>query len=328
MKKTLVALAVMAVAGSANAGIELYNKDGVTVNMHGDMEVRYKKAKTEDAELQQEIDDADFGFDTRYAINDATQVGFYWEFSAIDSDKAEGKAGYGDAYVGFYNDQLGTLKIGKLATQLDDAGVGSDYLFGITSFVNDADFSGDEAIRYDLDKGAFYFGLGLVQDKHDNKKLGKDGSYVDVKAGYRVADFDFTGFFAQANFKKETTKDGAVVISSGDKESLMALEARYAGIDSVNLEAGYYSVKNSPETGDSTTDNTIALAADYTMEAWKFAGGFSTTNFGADGVDDKNAWFVNAGYGIAPSTTVYAEVGGDNGDKSETGYGVGIKASF
>ncbi|MDP2570845.1 porin [Vibrio penaeicida] len=319
MKKTLVALAVMAVAGSANAGIELYNKDGVTVNLKGDMEVRYKKAKTDGAELQQEIDDADFGFDTRYAVNDATQVGFYWEFSAIDGDKAEGKAGYGDAYVGFYNDQLGTLKVGKLATQLDDAGVGSDYLFGVTSFVDATDVSGDEAIRYDLDKGAFYFGFGLMQDKHNNKGLGEDGSLVDLKLGYRVADFDFTGFFGQAKFKGHATKD---------KQSLAALEARYSGIDNVGLEAGYYSVSSTPLAGDKSTDNSFAVAADYSMDAWKFAGGFSITQYDADGKDDLNTWFVNAGYGIAPSTTAYVEIGGDNADSSEVGYGVGIKASF
>ncbi|CCO48328.1 putative OMPH_PHOPR Porin-like protein H [Vibrio nigripulchritudo SOn1] len=321
MKKTLVALAVMAVAGSANAGIELYNKDGITVNMKGDVEVRYKKAKTKDAELQQEIDDADFGFDTRYAVNDATQVGFYWEFSAIENDRADtGKADYGDVYVGFYNDQLGTLKVGKLATQLDDAGVGSDHLFGVNSFVDAADVAGDEAIRYDLDKGDFYFGFGLMQDKHNNKGLGEDGSLVDLKVGYRgLKDFDFTGFFGQAKFKGHATKD---------KQSLAALEARYSGIENVGLEAGFYSVSSTPLTGDKNTDNTFALAADYAMNDWTFAGGFSSTQYDAEGKDNLNTWFVNAGYGIAPSTTAYVEIGGDNDDANEVGYGVGIKASF
>jgi predicted porin len=80
MKKTLVALAVLA-AGSAQAGIELYNQDKVTVSMTGDVEVVYLKKTDEGADFVQEIQDADFGFDTRYAVNDDLQIGAYWEFS-------------------------------------------------------------------------------------------------------------------------------------------------------------------------------------------------------------------------------------------------------
>ena len=41
MKKTLLALAVMTAAGSANAAIEIYNQDGVSVGLKGDIEVVY-----------------------------------------------------------------------------------------------------------------------------------------------------------------------------------------------------------------------------------------------------------------------------------------------
>ncbi|MDN3683504.1 hypothetical protein QW180_02450 [Vibrio sinaloensis] len=169
-KKTLVALSVLMAATSAQA-IELYNQDGVTVDLAGDVEIRYKKGTAEDSELKQEIDDADFGFDTRYAVNDDLQIGAYLEFSGDNSDRATGDTSVGNVYVGFYHNEFGTLKVGKLDTQLDDAGIGSDYLFGVQSFFADADFGGEEAVRYDLDKGNFYFGLGLIQDKHNEKKL-------------------------------------------------------------------------------------------------------------------------------------------------------------
>ncbi|SON49055.1 porin [Vibrio tapetis] len=320
MKKTLVALAVMVAAGSANAGIELYNKDGVTVNVKSDFEVRYKKGTNDGDELKQEIDDAEFGFDTRYAMDDSTQVGFYMEFTGVEKDRAASKAGVKNVYVGFYNDQFGSFKVGKLDTVLDDAGVGSDYLFGVNSFVKQMDFNSDEAIRYDLDKGNFYASFALTQDKHETKLLGKDGRYFDLKAGYRVADFDFTAFLGQAKFEK-----GAI---AGVKETLGALEGVYKGVENVTLEAGYYMAKTSPKTGSDKTDNTMALAADYTMNAWKFATGFSVTNYDDSSKDKLNKWFLNAGYTIAPSTTTYVEIGGNNGDKQEVGYGVGIKASF
>ncbi|MGR5456496.1 porin, partial [Vibrio alfacsensis] len=79
MKKTLVALAVLA-AGSAQAGIEIYNENKVTVNLKGDIEVVYKRGYEDNATTKQEIQDADFGFDVRYAINNDLQFGAYWEF--------------------------------------------------------------------------------------------------------------------------------------------------------------------------------------------------------------------------------------------------------
>ena len=318
MKKTLVALSVLMAATSAQA-IELYNQDGVTVDLTGDVEVRYKKSTTEDAELKQEIDDADFGFDTRYAVNDELQVGAFLEFSGDNSDRATGDTSVGNVYFGFYSTQYGTLKIGKLDTQLDDAGIGSDYLFGVQSFFQDADFGGDEAVRYDLDKGNFYLGLGIMQDKHNDKKIGEDGSYFDLKAGVRVADFDFTAFYGNADLQGS----GMDV-----EESIMALEARFAGIENVNLEAGYYRTDNDPAGSGSENTDTFAIAADYTMGKTSFAGGVSNTSYSKDGVDSHVDWFLNTGYGIAPNTTVYAEIGGTSEDGKETGYGVGIKASF
>ncbi|MEC7941520.1 MAG: porin, partial [Pseudomonadota bacterium] len=141
MKKTLLALAVMTAAGSAQA-IELYNQDGVSVNLTGDVEIRYKQAIGDNQDLKQEIDDADFGFDTRYDVNNDLQIGAYLEFSGDNNDRATGNSSVGNVYFGFYHNEFGTLKVGKLDTQLDDAGIGSDYLFGVSSFFKDADFGG------------------------------------------------------------------------------------------------------------------------------------------------------------------------------------------
>ncbi|WP_050796259.1 porin [Vibrio sinaloensis] len=303
--------------------MELYNQDGVTVDLTGDVEIRYKKSLAEDSELKQEIDDADFGFDTRYAVNDDLQVGAFLEFSGDNSDRATGNTSVGNVYFGFYHNEFGTLKVGKLDTQLDDAGIGSDYLFGVQSFFQDADFGGEEAVRYDLDKGNFYFGLGLIQDKHNAKAIGEDGRFFDLKVGARVADFDFTAFYGNADL--QGTKDGNALDA---KESIMALEARFAGIEDLNLEAGYYRTDNDPKAGDKENTDTFAIAADYTMGKVSFAGGVSNTSYSKDGVDSHSDWFLNTGYGIAPNTTVYAEVGGTSEDGKETGYGVGIKASF
>jgi predicted porin len=338
MKKTLLALAVMTAAGSAQA-VELYNQDGATVNLGGDIEVRYKKGteKAKGDEFKQEIDDSDLNFDIRYELNDNLSVGGYWELNDLATKDGSG----GDAYVSLISADLGTLKVGKTATQLDDAGIGSDYLFGVQSAVNAADFSGDEVIRYDIDKETFYAGVALMQDKANADKLGKDGSFADFKVGARVADFDLSAFYGVASLRGETTKDeektndaGVVtktreVTAHNEDHSTLVLQATFSGVENLNLQAGYYLVdidkKMAADTDYDTT--TFAIAADYTMDKVTFAGGYSSTDF-SNNSEDHSDWFVNAGYSVAPNTTVYAEVGGNDKKDSQTGFGVGVKSSF
>ncbi|SEG29013.1 porin [Vibrio hangzhouensis] len=316
MKKTLVALAVLASAGSAQA-IELYNQDKVTVNMTGDVEVVYLKDRVKDAELTQEIQDADFGFDTRYQVNDDLQIGAFWEFSGDG-----GVADTGDVYMAFYSQSLGSIKFGKTATALDDAGIGSDYQFGISSFFqNGTPFSGDEAIRYDLDKGTFYVSAAFLQDRNGNNGLGNDGTFFDAKAGFRVADFDFTGFVGKASFKEE----GAAF--DGQEETLYALEARWGGVENLNLAAGWYRVDGDTAGADVASD-TFGISADYTFNAIKFAAGYSNSSNDVANSEDLNSWYLNAGYSLAPSTTAYVEVGGDDATDNELGYAIGLKAEF
>ena len=315
MKKTLLALAVVTAAGSAQA-IELYNQDGATVNLGGDIEVRYVEKTEKGDEFKQEIDDSDLNFDIRYELNDNMSVGGYWELNDLATKDGKG----GDAYVSLISSDLGTLKVGKTATQLDDSGIGSDYLFGIKSLVDSADFSGDEVIRYDLDKGTFYAGVALMQDKANADALGKNGSFADFKVGARVADFDFSAFYGAAKLR------GA---DHNEDETLLALQTTFSGVENLNLQAGYYlsDQKLKSVTNANYDVTTLAIAADYTIEKVTFAAGYSSTDF-SNANSDHSDWFVNAGYSVAPNTTVYAEVGGNDKKDSQTGFGVGVKSSF
>ncbi|MBD1565473.1 porin [Vibrio sp. SA48] len=333
MKKTLLALAVMAAAGSAQAGIEVYNNEGVTVNLKGDIEVVYVQAIAENSEFKQEIQDADFGFDVRYAINDDLQFGGYWEFDGASSDVTKGTsktANVGDAYVALYSQSMGSIKVGRTCGALDDAGVGSDYQFGADSFFsNGSSFCSDEMIRYDLDKGMFYGTIAYAQDKNENLKaevngvkdvlaIGKDGSYIDAKLGLRVADFDFTVSYGDA--------DAAAIKAD---ESLLALEARYAGIENTNLAVAYYTIDGDmANPGTDVKRDNIYLTADYTFEKWLFAVGYNMASTDVVNSKDVDTWFVNAGYALAPNTTAYVEVGGNDADNTDTGVALGVKASF
>ena len=66
------------------------------------------------------------------------------------------------------------------------------------------------------------------------------------------------------------------------------------------------------------------------MGKWTFGAGYSTASH--DDKDlDVDKWFVNAGYGIAPNTTVYAEFAGQDKDiasETDTALAIGVKAEF
>ncbi|MGR5360978.1 porin [Vibrio mediterranei] len=347
MKKTLVALSVLAAAGSAQA-IEIYNQDKVSVNLTGDIEVVYLKGVEDGSEFQQEIQDADFGFDTRYAINDDLQFGGFWEFKGSSTDPKTG-----NVYVALYSNTVGSIKFGRLDSMLDDAGIGSDYQFGINSFFsNGSPFGADESVRYDIDKGNFYGGVAYKQDKNKNAGLGEDGHMVDAKVGARVADFDFTGFYGQADFKGAGADVSDLPLVTGEgKETFWALEGRWSGVENLNLALGYYNIKLDPKATEALTQQTYGLAADYTIGKVIIAAGVSQSDYdkalavsstSTDTWDKQTNWYLNAGYALAPGATAYVEVGANDGrtyavdstnstftsTKNGTGVAVGIKAAF
>ncbi|NIY91561.1 porin [Vibrio diazotrophicus] len=313
MKKTLLALAVLAAAGSAQAGIELYNQDGVSVNLKGDIEITYQNSTTSSS-MSQQIEDADFGFDVRYAVNDQVSLGAMWEFDGSESNNSVDTKN-GDNYIAVYTKDFGSVRLGRTCTAIDDIGIGNDYQFGIDSFFSSDTFEcQDEAVRYDYDNGMFYATLGYVQNKLGEDATtpgnggtdilanqGSEGDYVDGYVGARFAGFDVKVAVADYDNDAEAAADS---VSS----SLFGLEAAFGGIENLNLSAGYYAADRAH--GDDNLDNkTWALAADYTMGKMVFGTGYSASDY--DSADaESTRWFVNAGYTVAPSTTVYVEFAG------------------
>jgi predicted porin len=329
MKKTLVALSVLMAASSAQA-IEIYNQDKVSVSLAGDIEVVYVKGTDDGSEFEQEIQDADFGFDVRYQVNDNLQFGGYWEFDGASSDVTDGKDTYaqsGDAYVAFYTTNGGSIKFGRTCGALDDAGVGADYQFGVTSFFNnDSDFCADEMVRYDYDNGSFYATAALAQDKKNVDSLGEDGFYYDLKLGGRVAGFEITGYYGSAELENRIDSDTNAALPNQD-DTLLALELRFGQVENLNIELGYYDIEADTEGASKVDSSSIALGVDYTIDMVTVAGGYSITD-SDNAASEVDSWFVNAGWGFAPNTTAYVEIGGNDADNSETGVAVGVKASF
>jgi predicted porin len=338
MKKTLVALAVLTAASSAQAFV-VYDQDKITVDLKGDIEVQYASSFAHSS-MKQEIEDADFGFDVRYMINDEWTVGGYWEFNgSTDTNATNAEAG--DTFVAAYSKSYGSLKVGRLCTAIDDAGTGSDEVFGLKSFFSNTSPCEDEAIRYDYDNGQFYTTLGFVQDKHETHDLTGDSNYFDARLGARFGEgFDASVFVASGEVNKANDAATEVLVTD---DSLLGLELVFTGIENVKLEAGYYTTEQEVNTvtasalgytvGDKEESDTIAVAAGYKMGLYGINAGYSTTdrtnNVDASVVDQSN-YFINATYSVAPTAKLYIEVGGQDkdGQDNDTALAIGAEASF
>ncbi|UZD16876.1 porin [Gallibacterium anatis] len=150
MKKTLVALAVAAVAAtSANAAV-VYNQDGTKVEVGGQFRVLLTKNSGERADLKNpgsrvEIK-ASQDLGNGFSALAATQLRFSARDEAGDEKQDFNDIEAYNVYAGFAQDQIGTLTFGKQNTNQDDLGI-SDYTYDL----------GDVKMTHNHDKKAAKF---------------------------------------------------------------------------------------------------------------------------------------------------------------------------
>ena len=133
MKKTILAVAVTLAATSVNAA-EIYNKDGVKLDLGGAAEVQYKKERGENAENKFRLDDGDLFATTTVKLDDElTAIGkaaFKFEKTNVEND---------ELYVGLQHSKFGTFTAGRQSTTFDGAGISNDIEFGIKFFDDEVD---------------------------------------------------------------------------------------------------------------------------------------------------------------------------------------------
>ena len=326
MKKTLLALAVLT-AGSANAGINLYDANGVKVDLSGATEVQYREDydPSKDAELR--IDDADLAINTTVAISEQLNVvaGTAFEYEDGDVRNDELWAGFGGDF--------GTLTFGRQYLISDDSGVGKDYELGSES-VDFVQTNGNEVIKYVYDNGTFYFGAshdlkdsGDVVDKDGNVFANDDTSITDARIGYRVAGLDARVYYYTGDHVAGTTfdKDGYVDVDGYN------VEAEY-GFGSVGLAASFGQVKYKNAYGvDLLRANVYQIAADYTIDKTTFAIGYNNYDR-RDESGDNYAVYANVTQQLHSNVKVYAEIGNTDakfdGRDADFGYVAGMEVKF
>ncbi|WP_028869175.1 porin [Psychromonas arctica] len=304
MKKTILATIVTSLfAATAAHSATVYDANGTTFEVYGDVEVQAKKGTADNSSKVINIDDSDFGFKAGYDIgHGVTAIGVV----EVDGENDDEQLAMDDAYVGLSSAQWGTLTVGQQVTIADDQGIGNDYEFGIDNSSQSYE-DGKQVVKYTLDKGNYYGGISYLV----NEKTASDNvDSLDAKLGARFGGLDLTVYYGNAD--KGTY----------DSESVV-LEARYA-FEDLELAASASSTDN----GSNADATSFGLAAVYTVDKMAYSAAWSLVDTDSSGVDDVNKYFVNAAYSFNSNVTAYVELAGDDTDDSEIGYAAGMAVTF
>lgn len=307
MKKSLIALAVLSAAGSANAA-EIYAMDGMTLDFSGEAEVQVIQSQTPDSDVAVNIETATLTADANYEIGEEMAAGGLYEIDGKGST-----ANISKLYVYFELSPELTMSVGRQNTVLDDAGIGDDYAFGFSTYVDTAKVvtKGDQVVKYAYDGGEVFYGsLAYLMNKNSIS-----GDYqVDGKVGARMGDFDYTLFLAQSETATLTANS-------------YTLEARYALGDFTI--AGTYGASSTEQASAADRDQSIfGLAASFDDGGrWTYAAGWANVDDDAQ-TDKVNDVYVNATYWITDNVNAYAEVGFSDDDNQDTGYVIGMDVNF
>ncbi|OOF32374.1 porin [Salinivibrio proteolyticus] len=333
MKKTILAMAVPALlaAGSASASINLYDADGVKVDLSGAAEVQYFQDVGNDKDGMWRLDDGDLAVNTEVAVSPEMSVlaGMSFEFEseeALTENPTNGNVENKELFVGFKSDSFGQITFGRQYLISDDIGITKDYELSKVSFGVEETSHGDQVAKYIYDNGTLYGGVSTYQKSDGEDDGTAELSVVDARLGYRVADFDVRGYYYKAD-------DGSVKIGNATTATAVDVtgyqfEVEYAGIENVSLAASYGNVQADAIGGANDVINTDAfsLAADYTMGNTTFAAGWDRQD--PEKGDNVNGYYANVTYALHSNAKVYAEIGDTNADNADLGYVAGMEVKF
>jgi len=263
MKKTLVALAVLATA-SANAG-NLYENDATSVKVSGEVDTVIKTSEYNNGSVKVVDNDpqvyawANVQFDIDHKLSDSvTAFGSFemeadnGESVAVDDAKIGFKGNFGKVTFGETGSSYAVLEKGELTNEGDDVDV-----------VYNSSESDGHGIRYEVTVAE---SLDLSFDMQTNKAQNADNDWA-LSADYAIGDFTIGAAYIQADEKAVDYDRSAMGLSVSYEANgfyVAATYTDYEGQGAVNVNGGEDTFKLADHDG-----NTYALAASYSWDAYK-----------------------------------------------------------
>lgn len=191
MKKTLVALSVMALSTVAMADTAIYQQDGSTLSIYGRFGAMLDKTEQTNVDLKD--DESRIGFKVEHAINEDTSALGAVEFRFSDVNRRFSDPTTHDAYAGLKHKQYGTLTLGRQATTTDDIAL-SKFAYAREN-VTTLPTQGDRTVKYrSADFGGFSFGA-------DYTFLGSTNKNVEVRSRSATVGLFYNQTFNDVNFR-------------------------------------------------------------------------------------------------------------------------------
>ncbi|HIF5504669.1 porin [Pasteurella multocida] len=248
MKKTIVALAVAAVAATSANAATVYNQDGTKVDVNGSVRLLLKKEKDKRGDLMD--NGSRVSFKASHDLGEGLSALAYAELRfSKDVKNKDGeviKQPIGNnvhakrLYAGFAYEGVGTLTFGNQLTIGDDVGV-SDYTYFLGG-INNLLSSGEKAINFKSAEfnGLTFGGAYVFSDDFDKNGL-RDGRGFVVAGLYnrKIGDvgFAFEAGYSQKYVKQEVASvlllpPGSVTVYKDEKEKafMVGAELSYAGL--------------------------------------------------------------------------------------------------
>lgn len=189
MKKSLLALAVLAVATSATAAT-VYDKDGTSLKVGGRVQAvayngNYGKAGEDDASLK---NSARFNVAGTTKVNDAVSVFAFSEWDASDGNNENSDNNFStrDQYVGADFGVFGKVQAGKSLNSIYDVQAATDVFEYVGSAQVQGDTNGNRrpgTVRYIYDNNGLYAAASFQVAQDKVKVLDQK---VDVESGFSL----------------------------------------------------------------------------------------------------------------------------------------------
>ncbi|MDW6092671.1 porin [Vibrio rhizosphaerae] len=323
MKKTLIALAVLA-AGSASAA-EIYNQDGVAVTVSGAGEVQLYQAYEKDGDdvsTKLRLDDMQLNTHGTIEVAEGLNAIVGLDFTFEDNDDVKGNVQTDGSYVGFAYANYGTVTYGRQYLITDDSGIGADFEVGKNQYGQE-ETVGKDVIKYVYDNGTFYFGLSHDLDESEGTAV--DATSTDGRIGFRHEGLDarlyiYSGENVILDSKKNT----------GDEDSFN-LEVTYE-MDAFNFAASYGQVEQDDQAGKEVTDrDIIELVGSYTMDKTTFSLGYVHNDDNTSTGNDGDNLYGVVVYKMNANVRTYAEIGFYDDDSKtdyDPAYTLGMEVKF
>ncbi|KGQ70996.1 hypothetical protein OA57_01755 [Chelonobacter oris] len=333
MKKTLVALAVAAVAAtSANAAV-VYDQDGSKVEVGGSLRLLLNKVTGERADLKNDGSRLQFKGSQDLGSGLSAIAGIEFRFRGNDNTYKNGpgqknsSSDFGEVnterlWAGFKQDGVGTLTFGRQLTNGDAIQL-ANFINYKDGNVNLTDYA-NKSVKFVSDSfGGFSFGLDYIFGNEN-----KDDTSRNYKNGYGAALY-YTGDLSQDvkfNFRAGYTQDRFDTVETTRRDSW-----RVAGefvIDQVTFGYNYGQSRNK-EDGVKQAKETYHMAGAQYRFSEPAALNLQWKRF-TQGDDKVNTYIVGVDYKLHKNVYTFIEYHHDRPNEGENNndVGVGLRVFF